>query len=112
MPTNAEIEKDQYEKINDLTQKVASLTSAVDVSNQVNIEHMKLLKKALSYEFYLILFLIAALVYGAIGKDGLFSVRHVVPIPTYPTDQPSDQQTMIIPWHNDLEKYYKRTSAA
>lgn len=112
MSSNAEIEKDQYEKINDLRTSVDQLRGSVDVANQINIEHMKLLKKALSYEFHLILFLIAALVYGAIGKDGLFAVRQAVPIPTYPTDQPSDQQTMIIPWHNDLEKYYKRTSAA
>ena len=109
MPSNAEIEKDQYEKINTLTGRVEQLVGAVDVANKINLELMKLLKKALSYEFWVILFLIAALVYGAIGKDGLFAVRQAVPLPTCPPS--GEQQTMLVPWHNDFDKYYRKSAA-
>ena len=75
MPTNAEIEKDQYEKINALTGRVEQLVGAVDVANQINLELMKLIKKALCYMFWIIVFLICAIIYGAIGKDGFYAVR-------------------------------------
>lgn len=99
MPTNSEIEKDQYDKINTLTGRVEQLVGAVDVANQINLELMKLLKKALAYEFWVIIILIAALVYGAIGEKGLYSVRQVIPVPS------SDGQASLIgndmaPWND------------
>ena len=100
MPTNAEIEKDQYEKINDLTKKVASLPSAVDIPNQVNIELLKLLKRVMCGAFIIILILLGALIFGAIGKEGLFAVRQTLPL-----NLPGDQTTDAIPWHNDLDNW-------
>lgn len=76
------VEKDQYEKINTLTSKVEQLTGAVDVANQINLELMKLLKKALCYMFWVIVFLIGAIIYGAIGKDGFYAVRGTIPMPS------------------------------
>lgn len=73
--SHADIEKDQYEKIHALTSKMEQLTGAVDVANQINIELMKLLKKALCYEFWVIVLLIGAIIYGAIGKEGFYAVR-------------------------------------
>lgn len=107
MPTNAEhkeVEKDQYMKIENLTKTVSELTGAVSVLNKTNSELITLLKKALSYEFYVILILIAALVYGAIGKEGLYSVRQVMPVPT-PAPQSDDgggaTAAILFPWHDD-----------
>lgn len=98
MSTNhEEIEKDQYNKINSLTARVEGLTAAVDVSNQINIEMTRMLRKALSYEFWTIIVLIAVLIYGAIGEKGFRTVRDAVPFP-YSSD---DQQTSVIaPWND------------
>ena len=71
----------QWACINDLTAEVKVLNGTVAAQNATNAELLKLLKKALSYEFYVILVLVGALVYGAIGKDGLFAVRQTLPIP-------------------------------
>lgn len=106
MAQHDEIEKDQYDKIHELTKKVESLTGAVDVANQINIELSKLLKRALSYEFYVIIILIAALVYGAIGEKGLYSVRQFVPMPmqSIPTDDGTTDgavSSVIFPWYGD-----------
>ena len=71
----------QWKSINALTAEVKSLSGTVEAQNQINSDLVALLKKALSYEFYVILILIAALAYGAIGKEGLFAVRQSLPIP-------------------------------
>lgn len=71
----------QWACIGDLTAEVKVLSGTVSAQNDTNKDLVKLLKKALSYEFYVILVLIAALVYGAIGKDGLFAVRQTIPLP-------------------------------
>ena len=71
----------QWKSINSLAAEVKSLSGTVEAQNQINSDLVALLKKALSYEFYVILILIAALVYGAIGKEGLFAVRQSLPIP-------------------------------
>lgn len=113
MSTNHDaIEKDQYDKINSLVARVEGLTAAVGVSNQINIEMTRMLKKALSYEFWTIIVLIAALVYGAIGKDGLFAVRQAVPVPNVPALPHSDQQAVIAPWHNDFDRFTQRRNVA
>jgi len=101
MATTEDIEKDQYDKIHSLTARMEQLTGAVDVSNQINLELMKLLKKALCYMFWIIVFLIGAIIYGAIGKDGFYAVRQSIPIPeNIPTRTP----TAALPWHNDFDK--------
>lgn len=107
-----EIEKDQYEKINGLTARVEGLVAAVDISNQINIEMLKQLRdqrdsfermthRVLWGAFAIILVLLAALIFGAIGKDGLFAVRDSMP-----------KVALAAPWHNDLDKYQQRRAAA
>lgn len=71
----------QWKSINSLATEVKFLSGTVDAQNKIITDLVALLKKALSYEFYVILILIAALVYGAIGRDGLFAVRQSLPIP-------------------------------
>ena len=69
----------QWKEINNLTAEVKSLSGTVEAQNKINADLVALLKKALSYEFYVILFLVAALAYGAIGREGLFAVRQILP---------------------------------
>ena len=71
----------QWKSINSLAAEVKTLSGTVDAQNNINADLVALLKKALSYEFYVILILIAAIVYGAIGREGLFAVRQSLPIP-------------------------------
>jgi len=77
MATNDDVHSDLYTKINALTSQQQQLIGAMDVQNQINIELMKLLKKALCYEFWIIVLLIGAIIYGAIGKDGFYAVRSI-----------------------------------
>lgn len=103
------VEADQYAKIEVLTKSVSELTGAVSVLNKTNTDLVSLLKKALTYEFYTILILIAALVYGAIGKEGLYSVRQIVPVPNgAPVDLPHTDGVSVIPWNDDLRHYLNR----
>lgn len=98
MAAHDEIEKDQYDKINSLTSRVEQLAGAVDISNQMNAQLIGLLKKALCYMFWIIVFLIGAIIYGAIGKDGFYAVRGSIPMP-----QQSVVSQDAIPW-NDKSK--------
>lgn len=88
-------DEQQDERINKLTARVEQLTGAVDVSNQMNQQLIALLKKALFYMFLIIVFLIGAIVYGAIGKEGFYAVR-----PTFPTTAYIPHGG-IIPWSDD-----------
>ena len=85
----------QWKSINALTAEVKTLSGTVEAQNKINADLVALLRKALSYEFYIILILIAALVYGAIGKEGLFAVRQSLPLPQRPDD--GDTTTMAQP---------------
>lgn len=76
----------QWEAINGLTAEVKLLAGVVQAQTDANAQLRSLLKTALSYEFYVILFLIAALVYGAIGREGLFAVRRLLPVPQQDED--------------------------
>lgn len=89
-------DEQQDERINKLTARVEQLTGAVDVSNQMNLQLIALLKKALFYMFLIIVFLIGAIIYGAIGKDGFYAVR-----PTFPTTAYHPHGGDIIPWSDD-----------
>lgn len=73
------IENDQYAKIHELTSKVGQLAGTVEAANKINQDLVMLLKRALLYMFITILFLIGAVIYGAIGKEGFYAVRQVVP---------------------------------
>ena len=124
MPTHHdEIEKDQYEKLNALAARVEGLTSAVDVSNDILVkqleqsaadyaaamEEMKsmhesyvtMTKYIIGILSVVIFSLIGAIIYGAIGRQGLFAVRDSMP-----------KVALAIPWHNDLDRFYQRRNVA
>ena len=118
-----DIEKDQYDKINTLAAKVEGLTSAVDVSNDILLRqieqsavdhsaamdklqkmhdsYVKMTKYIIGMLFIVIFSLIGALIYGAIGKEGLHAVRDTMP-----------KVTFAVPWHNDLDRFFHRRPVA
>lgn len=82
-----DIEKDQYDKINGLTAEVRELAGTVQVSNNINGELIKLLRRVLSGAFWVIVLLVLALLYAANGPDGYNAIRETLPnIPGIPTD--------------------------
>ena len=90
MAQRDDIEKDQYDKINGLTAEVRELAGAVQVSNNINGELLKLLRRVLSGAFWVIVLLVLALLYAANGPDGYRAIRETLPnipgVPTAPTD--------------------------
>lgn len=90
----------QWKSINALTAEVKSLSGTVDAQNKIITDLVALLKKALSLEFYVILILIAALVYGAVGKEGLYAVRQSLPIPQRDGDDTTMAQPIAPPPDN------------
>lgn len=116
MAHNDDIEKDQYAKIEVLTKSVSELTGAVSVLNKTNTDLVNTLKKALFYEFLIIVFLILVIAYGAIGERGMYAVRETMPSviqqgtprsPAVPIpDGSGSQDAAIAPVPvNELEKY-------
>lgn len=110
-----EVEKNQWKVINSLAAKVEGLSSAVDVSNDILIKQMEqnaeehkaaiaelrtmhdsyvtMTKYIIGLLAIIIFSLIGAIIYGAIGKQGLFAVRDSMP------------KMAIAPMHNDFDKY-------
>lgn len=98
MPTHDDIHADLYEKLNANTAEVKELTGAVRVLTRQNERFFEMIeKKDTQYIaeldkkdkaqgrivialFVMLAFMLAALVYGAIGRDGLHAVRETVPI--------------------------------
>lgn len=74
-----DIEKDQYDKINGLTAEVRELAGAVQVSNNINGELVKLLRRVLSGAFWVIVLLVLALLYATLGPDGYKAIRETLP---------------------------------
>ena len=87
MSQHDDIERDQYDKINDLTSEVKELAGSVQVSNDINGELLKLLRRVLSGAFWVIVLLVLALLYAANGPDGYKAIRETLPhVPGVPTD--------------------------
>ena len=116
MTQHDDIEKDQYAKIEVLTKSVSELTGAVSVLNKTNTDLTTTLKRALFYQFIVIVFLILVIAYGAIGERGMYAVRETMPSviqqgtprsPAVPIpDGSGSQDAAIAPVPvNDLEKY-------
>ena len=116
MAQHDDIEKDQYAKIEVLTKTVSELTGAVSVLNKTNTDLTSTLKRALFYQFIVIVFLILVIAYGAIGERGMYAVRETMPsviqqgAPRSPAvsipDGSGSQDAAIAPVPvNDLEKY-------
>lgn len=59
---------------------VATLTGAVRVLTDQNDKFFRLVYRIGAFMGFLLLLCMAALIYGAIGKDGLHSVRQTLPL--------------------------------
>ena len=116
MAQHDDVEKDQYAKIEVLTKTVSELTGAVSVLNKTNTDLTSTLKRALFYQFIVIVFLILVIAYGAIGERGMYAVRETMPSviqqgtprsPAVPIpDGSGSNDAAIAPVPvNDLEKY-------
>ena len=97
MATNDEVHRELFAKVGTLANSVSELSGAVTVLNKTNTDLVGLLKKSLSYEFYVILILIAVLIYGAIGEKGFITIRNSVPKP-FPYNTDDQQSSFIAPW--------------
>ena len=118
MAQHDDIEKDQYAKIEVLTKSVSELTGAVSVLNKTNTDLTTTLKRALFYQFIVIVFLILVIAYGAIGERGMYAVRKTMPsviqqgtprspaVPIPDGSESKDAAIAPVPV-NDLEKYIK-----
>ena len=83
MATQDDINKDLYGKVNDLTKEFAQTNGYLKAIVGQNVELIGLLKKSLytlaCIAFICVLGSLFALIYGAIGKDGLHAVRQAMP---------------------------------
>ena len=83
MATQDDINKDLYGKVNDLTKEFAQTNGYLKAIVGQNVELIGLLKKSLytlaSIAFLCVVGSLFALIYGAIGRDGLHAVRQAIP---------------------------------
>lgn len=83
MATQDDINKDLYGKVNDLTKEFAQTNGYLKAIVGQNVELIGLLKKSLytlaCIAFICVLGSLFALIYGAIGRDGLHAVRQAIP---------------------------------
>ena len=91
---NHEIEHEKiYQRINKLESKIDDTNGYLRGVVESNEKLIKLFTKALYILAGITLLSLGALVYGAIGKDGLFSVRQILP-----------DKMVAIPAQNDFDK--------
>lgn len=100
MSTNDDIHKDLYDKFHGLADTVGKLTGAVEASNEINIALIGVLKKVLVGAFLIIIVLILALIFGALGPNGFNAVTEKMPTLPLTSD--------AIPAHNDFDKWNGR----
>ena len=93
--TNHDLEHEKiYGRINKLESKIDETNGYLRGVVESNEKLIKLFSKALYILAGITLLSLAALVYGAIGKDGLFSVRQILP-----------DKMVAIPMQNDFDKW-------
>lgn len=80
MATNEDIHKDIYARMNDTDRKLSESIGKWDVIISQNERLINLLGRAIFFMFVLAMVELAAIIYGAIGKEGLHAVRQAVPI--------------------------------
>ena len=109
------IHKDLYDKVNANTNAVAALTATVNILTQQNEKFFDLVEKKdanfmralrwfgiiLSVIIFALLF---ALIYGAIGAEGLRAVRESMPTKI------SSGTANAIPWDDPLADFKRRRS--
>lgn len=96
MSINDDIHKQLFDKINAATNELALVRGQMEAQNKINGDLVRLLKLVLWGAFVIILILLGALIFGAIGKDGLFAVRDSMP-----------KVAQAIPWHNDFDRKWR-----
>lgn len=108
---DAMIHRDLYDKINSNTNAVAALTAEVGVLTRQNERFFELIEKKdanfvktirwfVALLALIVAALLAALIYGAIGADGLKAVRESVPMPSHHT-----QGEYPMAWNDDLHNF-------
>lgn len=101
--TDEDIERNQYDRINELSSRVDFLAGQVETSNKLNAELVKLLRRESNGKFGVIIVLIAALIYMALGPDGYNAVRDTIPTPWRKGEQKATASAPIAPWHDDFD---------
>ena len=84
-----------------LEQSAADHAAAMEEMKSMHESYVTMTKYIIGLLFVAIFSLIGAIIYGAIGKQGLFAVRDSMP-----------KVAQAIPWHNDLDRFTNRRSAA
>lgn len=79
MAEDFKVEQDQYDKINRLTGELRELSGQVRQTNSHIAQLVSLLKQTLLSLFVIILILIGAVIYGALGEKGFNSVTERLP---------------------------------
>lgn len=94
MPTlQSEINKELYNKVNSFKTEFAEMNGYLKSIVEQNEKLIKLLRNAMYILAFITLCCLFAVIYGAIGKDGLHSVRDAIP------------KMATIPAHNDFDKW-------
>lgn len=101
--TNEEVHGDLYNKYNTLLKEMGECVGAVKTSNEMNLQLIGLLKKVLAGSFIVIILLILALIFGALGPNGFKAVTTTLPSVPLTAD--------AIPAHNDFDKWHGRKEA-
>ena len=97
--THDEIHAEMFDRINHLETKVDETNGYLRGVVESNERLIKLFAKSLYILAFIATACLFALIYGAIGKEGLHSVRKT--LPTIP------QTTDALPTHNDFDKWKK-----
>lgn len=112
------IHRDLYDKINSNTNAVAALTAEVNVLTKQNERFFQLIEKkdenfmkCLNWFGWLVaaivLALLAALIYGAIGADGLKAVRETLPAEPK-NGRRATTTSEPMPWTDDVAAWFRR----
>lgn len=112
------IHRDLYDKVNENTNAVSALRATVEVLTNQNERFFQLIEKkdenfmkALRWFGWLVaaivLALLAALIYGAIGADGLKAVRESLPAAPQQSRQTATSSEPM-PWTDDVAAWFRR----
>lgn len=108
MATHDEVHKDLYDKINACTAEMKELTGAVRILTQQNEKFFDIIEKQnerqqkiIKWAFGIVILCLLIIGYGAIGKEGMASVRRS--LPSLPGHE--DKTTYAIPVSNDIDKW-------
>lgn len=90
--------KETNTRVDKTSEHLAENNGKLDVLISQNETQMKMIWRMFCMVFFLAAISVLAVIYGAIGKEGLHSVRHSVPLTTTNNKYP-------YPFVNDIQKY-------